>query len=158
MQLTQDLKEFIDLLNSTSVRYLMFGCWAFNYYANPRATGDCDFFVEISPSNDAGLRKVLTAFGFGTALPPSEIPLLQPNKVLMLGRQPHRIDILTTISGVTFDEAWPRRVMATIDELPVPFIDRELLIRNKLATGRTKDLADAEALQLPRQRMTSSKR
>ena len=98
MQLPQDFKEFIGLMISANVRFVMIGGYAYNLYRNPRATGDIDFFVAISSDNETRVRRVLIEFGFGTTLPDDSQALLVDGKVLMLGRSPFRIDILTDVS------------------------------------------------------------
>lgn len=102
MQLPEDFKEFIALMNSHDVRYVMIGGYAYNLYRNPRATGDIDFFVSSSDENEIRIRCVLDEFGFGETL--ADDKLLVTGKVIMLGRSPFRIDLLTEVSGVTFAE------------------------------------------------------
>jgi hypothetical protein len=146
MKLTRDLREFIELLNSHGVEYLLIGGWAFSFHATPRYTGDIDFFVRCDSENAKRLQRALTEFGF-VDLPAFEESFLQPDRILQFGVPPNRIDILTQISGVDFSEAWQSRVSAKIDGLEVPVVSREVLIQNKKAAGRPKDLADADALQ-----------
>ena len=146
MKLTRDLREFIELLNAHGVEYMLVGGWAFGFHATPRYTGDLDFFVRCDRQNAARLKEVLSSFGF-TELSGFEQSFLEPSRILQFGVPPNRIDILTEISGVTFEEAWGSRVRGTLDGLSVPFIDRAFLIKNKQAAGRPKDLADLEALQ-----------
>ena len=146
MRLTRDLKEFIELLNAHGVEYMLVGGWAFGFHATPRYTGDLDFFVRCDQENAGRLKKALTAFGF-SELSGFEQSFLEPTRILQFGVPPSRIDILTEIAGVTFEEAWKSHVFGTLDGLKVPFIDRDSLMRNKKAAGRPKDLADLEALQ-----------
>ncbi len=146
MKLLPDLREFIELLNSESVRFLVIGAWAVNRYAEPRFTGDIDFFVDTDADSETKIRRVLTRFGFGEALPPVEQPLFD-KQVIMLGRPPSRIDLITHIDGVEFSAAWSRRVSGDLDELPVHFISLDDLIRNKRVAGRDKDLADLRILE-----------
>lgn len=146
MQLTRDLKEFIELLNAHGVEYLLVGGWAFGFHATPRYTGDLDFFLRCDPENGARLKRALTEFGFDD-LPGFDESFLQIDRILQFGVPPNRIDILTQISGVTFAEAWKSRLDGEIAGLRVPIISRECLIRNKAAAGRPKDLADLDALQ-----------
>lgn len=123
----------------------MIGGFAYNLYRNPRATGDIDFFVANDDDNETRLRAVLESFGFGSTLTSDR--LLHDGKVIMLGRSPHRIDILVSISGVSFPEVESTAVPHSIDGLEVPVISPAMLLRNKLAAGRAKDQADAEELQ-----------
>ena len=146
MKLIPDLKEFIELLNSESVRYLVIGGWAFNRYAEPRFTGDIDFFVSADLESEQRIRRVLTRFGFGDFLPSSNQRLFD-KKVIMLGRPPTRIDLITEIDGVEFEEAWTDRVAGELDDLPIYFISFKFLLQNKKAAGRLKDLANVEDLE-----------
>ena len=145
MQLPADFKEFIELMISTHVRFVMIGGFAYNLYRNPKATGDIDFFVAHDDVNETCLRQALQQFGFGSMLTSDR--LLDDEKVIMLGRSPFRIDILTSISGVTFEEVEATCNTYSIDGMDVPVISAEMLLRNKEATGRAKDLADAEELR-----------
>ncbi len=125
----------------------MIGGFAYNLYRNPRATGDIDFFVADSAEQDEKIRHVLTEFGFGSTLPPGPDRVLTKGKVLMLGRAPFRIDLLTQIDGVVFDEVEATCRSFHLDDLPVPVISPEMLLRNKEASSRPKDLADAHELR-----------
>ncbi len=145
MQLPKDFSEFIELMNSHCVRYVMIGGYAYNLYRNPRATGDIDFFVASDDENEHRLRAVLVAFGFGSTL--TEDKLLAPGKVIMLGRSPFRIDLLTEIAAVTFEEVEANAISTSVGKTVIPVISPQLLLKNKLATGRAKDKVDAEELQ-----------
>jgi hypothetical protein len=101
MKLPKDFKEFIELVNLENVPYLLIGGWAYNRYAEPRFTGDIDFFVDKSPETEAKIRSVLVKFGFGSVLPDKALRLFE-KKVIMLGRPPNRIDILSEVDGITF--------------------------------------------------------
>lgn len=147
MQLPEDFREFIELMKSNGVRFVMIGGYAYNLYCNPRATGDIDFFISTDEENQKKLRKALEDFGFGSTLPDDDHPILRDGQVLMLGRSPFRIDLLTRIDGVEFEEVEQTRLWVKLSDLDVPVISPELLLRNKQSTGRLKDLADAEALQ-----------
>ncbi len=147
MQLPKDFSEFIALMNSAGVRYVTVGAYALNLYRPPRLTGDIDFFVESGEPNETLLRSVLNDFGFGSVVPPAGVSLLSPNKVIMLGRSPFRIDLLTQISGVTFDDAYSSRRVVDVDGQPVLVISPELLLKNKEAAARPKDLADVADLR-----------
>ena len=108
-------------------------------------TGDVVFFLSSSPTNEAALRSVLEKFGFGTVLPSKERRLFA-KKVLMLGKPPYRIDLISEIDGVVFDEAWSRKERGMLDGLPVWFISLSDLLANKRAAARDKDIADAKIL------------
>jgi hypothetical protein len=147
MQLPQDFREFIELMISTNVRFVMIGGYAYNLYRNPRATGDIDFLVAISDVNEQSLRKSLTDFGFGDSLPVESASLLVLGKILMLGRPPLRIDILTKIDGVSFEEVESTCLYIELDGLRVPVISPQMLLKNKESTGRPKDSVDALELR-----------
>lgn len=121
------------------------GGHAVAYHGYPRTTGDIDFFIEATEENAARLEEVLTRFGF-RSLGLTAKDFLGPGTIIQLGYPPHRIDLVTSISGVTFAEAWARRIHALVDDLPMIFVDRQTLLDNKAASGRPKDLADIEAL------------
>lgn len=144
MNLPQDFKEFIELAISANLKFLVIGGWAFNRYAEPRMTGDIDFFFRDSEETDRVLRDVLQQFGFGDVLPAGR---LFDKSVIMLGRSPYRIDLLCKIDGVTFDQVWKNRQYEEFDGLSVPFISLPDLIQNKSATGRLKDEADVSVLR-----------
>jgi hypothetical protein len=140
-----DLREFIALLNSHAVDYLVVGGHAVAFHGHPRFTGDIDFLIRTTAANVHRLLDVLTAFGFG-ALGITERDLLEAGRIVQLGHPPNRIDILTSISGVDFESAWQSRVQTLMDDQPVSLLGWDELLRNKRASGRQKDLADIEKL------------
>lgn len=146
MKLSPDLREFIELLNSHGVEFLVVGAHALAWHGLPRYTKDIDFFIQPTPANAAALMQVLEDFGFG-ALSLKADDFLQSEQVIELGREPNRIDLLTGLSGVAWAECWASRVEGEMDGLPVNFLGRELYIKNKLASGRPQDLADAQRLK-----------
>ncbi len=141
MKLPRDFREFIELLNSEGVKYVIVGGWAVAFHGCPRFTGDLDFFVEASSDNAGRLMRVLGRFGFAS-LGLQERDFLQPDRIIQLGRPPRRIDLITGVSGVSFAEAWAGRVPALLDGIPVQLIGREALLKNKAAAGRPQDTAD----------------
>lgn len=145
MKLHSDLREFVELLNSRAVEYLVVGGHAVAFHGHPRFTGHIDFLLATTPANAERVIACLTDFGF-TDLAIAANDLLVSGRVVQLGRPPNRIDLLTSISGIEFDEAWQTRVAGTLDGLPVAYLGRDALRTNKLASGRAKDLADVEAL------------
>lgn len=147
--LSSDLRDFIHLLNTNSVKYVIVGAWALAFHGRPRYTGDLDIFVARDDENADKLMAVIEAFGFGHAGINRE-DFLQVDHVIQLGREPNRIDILTGISGVTFDEAWNDREQGKIADIAVPVISRDLLIKNKRAANREKDQADIKLLEKTR--------
>lgn len=143
--LNQDFKEFIQSLNSNSVRYLLVGGYALAAHGHPRYTKDLDIWVERDASNAAKLIKALSQFGF-SSLGLTEEDFLLPDQVIQLGYPPVRIDLLTSADGVDFLECFEKHLTVIIDGLEIALIDIESLCKNKRATGRMQDLADIEAL------------
>jgi predicted nucleotidyltransferase len=144
-KLQADLSEFIALLNSHGVEYLIIGGHAVAFHGHPRFTGDMDVLIRATPANARRVLGVLSDFGFGT-IGISELDLVDAGRVVQLGHPPNRIDILTSISGVDFDSAWESRVDTHMDGQAVAFLGWEDLLSNKRASGRQKDLADLEKL------------
>ena len=145
MNLDEDLREFIELLNALKVRYIVVGAFAVAYHGYPRYTGDIDLFIERSSENAQAIVNALQQFGFGDLGHSSE-DFLQEDQVIQLGVAPNRVDLLTFLSGVDFEEAWATREQGEIAGLRVPIISKELLKRNKAASGRSQDRADLEHL------------
>jgi hypothetical protein len=142
-----DFSDLLAALLAADARFLVVGAHALAVHGVPRATGDLDVWIAGEPEN---VDRVWTALGrFGApmaALGFSRDDLAHPDQVIQIGLPPRRIDLLTSISGVEFPQAWPNRVVKEIASLPVPFIGREDLIRNKRMAARPKDLADLDAL------------
>lgn len=146
MKLQRDLSEFIKLLNSNKVDFIVVGGHAVAFHGHPRFTGDIDFLLRPTRDNAERVIETLKAFGFGDlALCADDFQ--RHGSVVQLGRSPNRIDLLTTISGVDFDEAWNTRVGAELDGISVSFLGLQALLANKKASGRDKDLADVKQLQ-----------
>jgi hypothetical protein len=147
MQLSRDFREFIACLNAHDVRFLIVGGYAVAAHGHPRLTKDLEVWILADPANAERVVAALDDFGFaGIGVDPSD--LSAPGKMLQLGRPPQRIDILTSIDGVAFNDCYQRRLEFPIGGSPVPFIGLDELISSKLATGRHQDLADVEALQV----------
>lgn len=144
-RLPHDFREFLRLLNANGVEYLLIGGYAVGYYGYPRATHDLDVWIARHPENAGRMVAVLRQFGFDT---PDLSPglFLQDGSIVRLGVPPMRIEVLTTISGVGFDECYAGRVIDTIDGVEVSVISLEQLKVNKRASGRYKDLDDLEHL------------
>ncbi len=145
MDLETDFKELLELFNARSVEYLIVGAYALAQHGVPRYTGDLDILVRPSADNAVRVMEALKAFGFG------EIGLARQDfekvgNVIQLGVPPVRIDIVTSISGVSWDEADGERIEGRYGDIAVGFLGREQIIANKRASGRKKDLADLEAL------------
>ena len=143
--LPPDFKEFLKLLNKNEVEYLLIGGYAVGYYGYVRATADMDVWIA---SNSDNASKVLTALHeFGFKLPESTKELfLKPDNVARMGVPPFRIEMLTSISGVDFEECYAEKVVDTVDDVKVPIISLRHLKVNKKASGGLKDLADLEHL------------
>jgi hypothetical protein len=148
--LDKDFREFVELLNSTNVEYLLVGGYALAAHGHPRYTGDIDFWVNPTSANAARLMSVLSQFGFG-GVGLSERDFLEPDAVVQLGYPPARIDLLTAIDGVSFDDCYARRRQVTLAGVALTLIDVDDLRANKRAAGRPKDIADLEALDSPPQ-------
>jgi len=144
-RISNDLREFIELLNSHQVEYVLVGGHAVAFHGWPRFTKDIDFFVRPTLENGARIAAVLRKFGFDVAQLTPEL-FTEPKRNIQLGRPPQRIDILTWISGVEFDEAWESHETAELDGVPTNIVGKEILIRNKRASGRPQDLADLDHL------------
>ena len=143
--LTDDFKEFLRLLNVHDVDYLLIGGYAVAVHGYPRATIDLDVWVRAVQENAARVVGALQAFGFES---PQLTPRLfvLPDQIVRFGVPPFRIEIMTTISGVTYDECRANAETHDVDGILVPVISRDDLKRNKRAAGRHKDLADLEQL------------
>jgi hypothetical protein len=144
--LSRDFREFIESLNANSVRYLVVGGYAVALHGYPRYTKDIDIWIELSPENANRILDALEDFGFGS-MDLDRDDFLEPAQIIQLGYAPNRIDIITSLEGVEFGECHPSRVEVEIEGLHVDFIDVENLKKNKRATGRAQDIADAEHLE-----------
>ncbi len=145
MKLPPDWSEFIGLLIEHDVRFLVVGAHALAAIGRPRATQDVDFFVEPSRDNAARLGAALRDFGFA-ALADECDKFATPSRMATLGNPPLRIDIMNAIDGVAFQDAWDGRLVAPFGEHEVGFLGPEAFRKNKLASGRPKDLADIALL------------
>ncbi len=144
--LNQDFKEFIELLNQNSARYLVVGGYAVALHGHPRYTKDIDIWIELAEENAAKVIKAIDQFGFGSLGLRVE-DFLVPDQIIQLGYPPNRIDLLTSLTGVDFEDCYATRIQVAIEQVNVNFIDLENLKKNKMATGRLQDLADLENLQ-----------
>lgn len=148
MNLHRDLREFLQLLNSNHVEYLLVGGYALAAHGHVRFTKDIDFWVDPSASNAEKIISVLRQFGFDD-VGSAASTLTSPDGILTLGRSPARIDLLTSIPGVEFEIAWKRRIETQIDGVDATVICREDLVKAKLASRRLQDLADLQELGIP---------
>ncbi len=145
MVLHQDLKELLELLNTNHVEYLVVGGFALGFHGAPRSTGDIGIWIRVSEKNAKRIENVLNQFGL-SSLGYRTADFLDKNLVIQLGVPPVRIDIIMSISGVEFDEAYINRVIAESAGMVINYISKEDFIKNKKASGRLKDLADIESL------------
>jgi predicted nucleotidyltransferase len=146
LRLPDDFKEFLRLLDSHRVEYLLIGGYAVGHYGYLRATADMDVWVAISPDNARRVVAALEAYGFGPSSVAPEL-FLVPGNIVRLGVPPLRLEILTTISGVSFGDCYGRRVHDICDGIQVSLIGLGDLKVNKAASGRAKDLDDLEQLE-----------
>ena len=146
--MNEDFLDMLCALGHHDVRHLVVGDYAMAAHGLPRATGHMDIWIGPSPGNSMRAWHALLEFGAPVeALGVSREDLETPATIVQIGVPPRRIDLLTTLSGVEFAEAWEERTVQTIAEVDVPFLGRRLLIASKHATGRPKDLADLAALE-----------
>lgn len=145
LELPRDFKELIALFLSHDVRFMIVGAYALGIHGRPRNTGDIDFWVEMASDN---AEKIVTALHeFFGPMPEIRVEnFLSDDRMSQFGMEPMRVDILNSISGVEFSDAYNRRTIIDYSGLQVPFISLSDLRANKLAAGRHKDLADLESL------------
>jgi hypothetical protein len=141
--LSKDFKEFIALLNKHDVKYLIVGGYAVAIHGYPRYTKDLDVWIAVTPDNADKILKALDDFGFGELNLTAE-DFSEPDQIIQLGFPPNRIGIITSLTGVDFNNCYETRLEVNFDGIPIVIIDRMKLKKNKLATGRPQDLADAE--------------
>lgn len=145
LPLPPDFKDFLKLLNSEAVEYLLVGGYAVGNYGYPRATGDLDIWIAANAVNAAKVARVLLQFGFSAEAVTAEM-FSKPDQIVRMGVPPVCIDVITSASGVDFSECYARRNVRMIDGVEVNIIHPDDLKRNKKASGRTKDLNDLENL------------
>ncbi|PKN39193.1 MAG: hypothetical protein CVU62_03060 [Deltaproteobacteria bacterium HGW-Deltaproteobacteria-2] len=145
MEAQKDFKELLELFNGHKVEYMIVGAYALAFYGVPRFTADIDIFVHSSPENARKILSALADFGFSSLNLTIE-DFQNPNAVVQLGVPPVRIDIITSITGVTWEDADKGKQEGLYGDVPVHFLGKEQYITNKRATGRKKDLADLESL------------
>jgi hypothetical protein len=144
----EDFRDLLQALLQTGARFLVVGAHAMAVHGVPRATGDLDVWICPDPVNADRVWQALVHFGAPVSgLELSRKDLEIPGMVVQIGLPPRRIDILTEVSGLTFEEAWQNRTTHTVGAHAIPFLSRQDLIRNKRASGRPKDLADLDTLE-----------
>jgi len=143
--LNRNFREFIELLEKHAVKYLVVGGYAVGLHGFPRYTGDLDIFIALSPENAGKVLRVFAEFGFADlGLKPEDF--LEPDMVVEIGREPLKIQILTGIDGVTFDQCYVGRTFLSQGDLKIPFIGFDQLLQNKAASSRGRDKIDLEEL------------
>ncbi|HUP49789.1 MAG TPA: hypothetical protein VNA04_13465 [Thermoanaerobaculia bacterium] len=144
--MNRDFAEMLDALSAAGADFLVAGAHALAAHGRPRATGDLDLWIRPTAGNARKVWEALVAFG----APLDELrleDLSTPDVVFQIGLVPARIDILTSLTGLEFADAWSRRQMIEVEGRTLPFLSRDDLIRNKAALGRPRDLADIDDLQ-----------
>ena len=146
MKLSPSFRELLASLSERNVRYLIVGGYAVAYHARPRYTKDIDLWIESEPNNILRLLEALQDFGFGSlGLAPEDFA--SPGQFVQLGYPPNRVDLLTSVPGLTFEEAWQNRAQEQLEGIALNLLSKEDLIRAKRAAGRYQDLADLEILE-----------
>ena len=146
MKLNRDFRELLESFAAREVRYLIVGGWAVAAHGHPRYTKDLDIWIWMDQANGDATVAALEDFGFG-GLGLTATDFTTPDSVVQLGHPPNRVDLLTSPSGVVFEQCWNDRVNLELDGIVVPFIGVDALIANKAAAGRAQDLADIESLR-----------
>src|SRR3989338_1751513 len=145
MKTEKDFEELLKLFNKNKVRYCIVGAYAVAFYAEPRYTKDMDIFVEPDKDNARRIIKSLTEFGF-KSLTLEEKDLIRKGKIIQLGYEPVRIDLITSIEGCDFKEVWKNRAVGTYGKQKALFIGLNELIKNKKKSGRKQDSVDVFVL------------
>jgi len=144
--INKDFKEFIELLNKNNVKYLVVGGYALAFHGYPRYTKDIDFWVWVDEINAENILKTLKDFGF-SSLELKQEDFLKVGYVVQLGLPPARIDLLTSITGLDFEESYRSKLQIAIQDVVIDYLDLESFKKNKKAVGRFQDLADLENLE-----------
>ena len=144
--LNEDYKEMLSILLDNKVKFLVVGAYAMGAYGFPRATGDVDLWVEASLENSRKIYQGLLKFGAPLSQVTPET-FTETGIIFQIGVAPRRIDLLTHIDGVDFEEAYRTKEQIELEGLRIPFLSKEHLIKNKEATGREKDKLDSKYLK-----------
>jgi hypothetical protein len=145
MEVQPDFRDLLALLNAHGVDYVIVGAHALAYHGAPRYTGDMDVYVRSDIENARRIMTALKDFGFET-LGLAESDFSAPDRTIQLGNPPVRVDLVTSLTGVSWDEVSAHKVAGKYGDVPVHYIGRREFVANKRACGRKKDLADLEAL------------
>ncbi|HSB77973.1 MAG TPA: hypothetical protein VLM91_04245 [Candidatus Methylomirabilis sp.] len=145
MEVQQDFRDLLELFNKHKVDYIIVGAYALGFHGAPRYTGDLDVFVRPDPVNARNIMQALQDFGFGSVgLTAADFE--EGGRIVQLGFPPVRVDIITSITGVSWEQARSGRVRGQFGDVVVHYISRDDFIANKRALGRKKDMADLEAI------------
>jgi hypothetical protein len=145
MEVQKDFRELLALFNKHKVEYVIVGGYALAFHGAPRYTGDIDILIHPDTANAQRILAALDEFGFGS-VELTAADFQKPENVIQLGVPPVRVDIITSLTGVSWEDAYAGRIQGKYADTPVYYIGREQFISNKRAVGRKKDLADIEAL------------
>ena len=143
IRIPRDFREFLKLLDAHSARFLLIGGYAVNAFGYVRNTVDMDVWIAVDAANQKRVLEAIRDFAFPGA--PDDL-LIEDDAMVRMGQPPLRIEVLKKISGVEFEDCWQRRVTIEDDDLKIPTISLADLKRNKLASGRKKDLLDVDEL------------
>jgi hypothetical protein len=146
IEFPKDFKEFLQLLNSKKIEYLVIGGYAVGFHGYPRATGDMDVWIAINEKNALKMVDALKMFGFDLPVLDKDL-FLKENKIIRMGVPPMRLEILTSIDGVSFDKCYKNRVVVDFETFKVNFISKGDLLINKRSSGRPQDLVDFDKLK-----------
>lgn len=147
--LNSDYRDMLQVLLDNGVRFLLVGAYAMGAHGYPGATGDIDIWVEPSAENSKRVYRALSQFG-APLHEVDEATFIKLGVVFQIGIAPRRIDIMSAVSGIDFEEAYRHRQTVEIEGMPIPILSHDDLIRNKRATGRDKDRLDADRLEKER--------
>ena len=145
MNVQPDFRELLALFNERKIEYIIVGAYALAYHGAPRFTGDIDIYVRPTPGNAKRIIESLDSFGFGS-LGLTADDFQKPEQVIQLGVPPVRIDLITSITGVSWEQADAGKVAGKYGDVDVHYLGLDQYTQNKRATGRKKDLADLDAL------------
>jgi predicted nucleotidyltransferase len=145
LELPKDFREFLRLLRAHGVEYLLIGGWAVGYHGYPRFTDDLDIWIAVSATNAERVVNVFSDFGFDLPGLTTEL-FLEANKIVRVGVEPIRIEVMTSIDGVHFEDCYRDRLEIDLEGIQVSLINLAHLRLNKKASGRLKDLSDLENL------------
>jgi hypothetical protein len=145
MHIHADFEDFLKFLNGEQVRFVIVGGYAVAFHGYARATSDMDLFFEATAKNIKGIRRALRRFGIPTT-DQQVREFTDPEAIIRMGVPPVRLELINSISGISFKDVWRHKVQGTYGETPVFYMSLPDLLKNKKASGRPKDLADFDEL------------